>query len=756
MDKADHQNTGAYLKTLQQMFQGSEHEKPLTVLLTMVNDIIKDKVAPEDVFEIYRRLGEGFYMLAIGDRAENLELMIAYLKKALAQLGLKPVIENWVMTMNSLGIAYANRIKEDRAENIELAIEHYKHALSVYKKDVVPLKWAMTMNNLGIAYSDRIKEDRAENIELAIEHYKHALSVFKKDVVPLDWATAKFNLGKALWQQSILTEDKHLQNRAFSTLQQALGEICRIYTEIIDLNARKNFLKQEKGSFYFVINTLLGKQRYSEVLYWLEKIRSQTLLEDINLESLRPEKSEAARLAEKYWNFCHKVRQLRALLTEKVDTRAGDVFLSSEPRGSITPGTRRSFHKSVTKRNTQFLKKNIKEKNHTFEKLHALDPDYGDLIAAKPLSEMELRHLLSETQSAGALMYYNRQEGGIDFLVCYPSQTEICYKHLKMDIPQSLLDVLRDFLNSYSSGLFNHSHVSDLVREAGALMQPVADLLEDLKIHRLFLSSHYFLQAIPFHAALLPKSGKYFLENVQVCYTPSLSLSYRLFCSQSNTSHKAISVFYAPKERPLKHGNKEFDNILELYGVDNVIALKDNVATLENLIARHSEIKDICGLINFTCHGGSDSFAGDAYLDLDNGRVFSANLIEHLNLSGLPLVVLAACETGKSDDSMEEYEEYRALDSAFLQMEAKSVVSTLYSVDDLSTYHVLQRFHRDVKAGFPACKALHQAQIDSIQGTVSIPEYGTSRGRKTKQDPIKKNDFSHPFFWAFLKYSGTF
>ena len=87
-------------------------------------------------------------------------------------------------TQNNLATAYGERIRGEKADNIEIAIAYFTAALSVYTRDAFPEDWAMTQNNLGVAYRNRIRGDKAENIELAIAYFTAALTVYTREAFP--------------------------------------------------------------------------------------------------------------------------------------------------------------------------------------------------------------------------------------------------------------------------------------------------------------------------------------------------------------------------------------------------------------------------------------------------------------------------------------------------------------------------------------------------------------------------------------------
>ncbi len=157
----------------------------------------------------------------LGNRLNNLEIVIAGYKQALLVYTREDFLLDWARIQNNLGIAYRNRIKEDKGENIEKAIACYQQALLVFTREDFPLLWAMTQNNLGIAYWERIKEDKGENIEKAIACYQQALLVYTREDFPLLWAMTQNNLGNVYCDR--IKEDKAENlEKAIACYQQAL------------------------------------------------------------------------------------------------------------------------------------------------------------------------------------------------------------------------------------------------------------------------------------------------------------------------------------------------------------------------------------------------------------------------------------------------------------------------------------------------------------------------------------------------------
>ena len=90
------------------------------------------------------------------------------------------------------------------------------------------------------------------------------------------------------------------------------------------------------------------------------------------------------------------------------------------------------------------------------------------------------------------------------------------------------------------------------------------------------------------------------------------------------------------------------------------------------------------------------------------------------------LVVLSACETGIGEQ--QRGEGVLSLARAFAFAGAKSIVASLWSVNDQSTMQIMDNFYKEIKAGKPKNIALANAKRSYL---LQNPGLG-----------------AHPFFWA--------
>ena len=134
------------------------------------------------------------------------------------------------------------------------------------------------------------------------------------------------------------------------------------------------------------------------------------------------------------------------------------------------------------------------------------------------------------------------------------------------------------------------------------------------------------------------------------------------------------------------------------------------------------------------------------------GEIFS------LDLRNCRLVTLSACETGLTDfKSLSD--EYIGLPSGFLYAGSPSVVSSLWSVSDLSTTFLMIKFYQNLPEMDSVAIALNQAQLwlrdltkeelAKWKTTANIPDSQMWKIDKLLMNmPDRSRPFSSPYHWG--------
>ncbi|NET57725.1 MAG: CHAT domain-containing protein [Symploca sp. SIO2E6] len=117
-----------------------------------------------------------------------------------------------------------------------------------------------------------------------------------------------------------------------------------------------------------------------------------------------------------------------------------------------------------------------------------------------------------------------------------------------------------------------------------------------------------------------------------------------------------------------------------------------------------------CCILHFTGHAEHNiDFPVDSALELADGARLTMRELFDLQLHNYYLVCMSACETGLTSKS-NLIDEFVGLVSAFLAKGTNYVVSTLWTVDEISSALIMIEFYRYFKAGTTPPEALKQAK----------------------------------------------
>jgi CHAT domain-containing protein len=128
----------------------------------------------------------------------------------------------------------------------------------------------------------------------------------------------------------------------------------------------------------------------------------------------------------------------------------------------------------------------------------------------------------------------------------------------------------------------------------------------------------------------------------------------------------------------------------------------------------------------------------------DDG-ILTALEVAELDLSGVELAVLSACETGLGE--VAGGEGLLGLQRAFQVAGVHSAVASLWSIGDEATEALMARFYDNLWThGRPPAEALREAQLSMLRGKISFA--GPSRGGLKREAGKPESDRLPPFYWA--------
>jgi CHAT domain-containing protein len=161
---------------------------------------------------------------------------------------------------------------------------------------------------------------------------------------------------------------------------------------------------------------------------------------------------------------------------------------------------------------------------------------------------------------------------------------------------------------------------------------------------------------------------------------------------------------------------------------------------------------DAYRVLHIATHGSFNPKSITAsFLLLGNGDKLPITDIAGLtNLANNHLVVLSACETGLSGVSPDG-SEISGISGYFLRRGAKSVMASLWAVNDASTALLMQQFYNRLSQGMTKAAAIQAVQQDFISGKLTASEaksIARAGARPDVEGQLPPDSFSHPYFWA--------
>ncbi len=189
---------------------------------------------------------------------------------------------------------------------------------------------------------------------------------------------------------------------------------------------------------------------------------------------------------------------------------------------------------------------------------------------------------------------------------------------------------------------------------------------------------------------------------------------------------------------PLKYSREEVSEIGKIVNADKI--LTDRNATETNF-KKNAEFRSIIHLSthSFLINKQPVIFFSNIY-DPDNDGFLEAGEIVQLKLNS-DLVVLSSCNSGLG--RVDESEGIIGMAKAFFEAGAKSIVVSLWEVNDKYTSKLMTSFYRKLYDGMDKSEALRQAKIEFIKDYSPNPYYWSAF---VLSGDVSKINVEHHFF----------
>lgn len=715
-----------YQKSLE-LFRQSENVFGVSELLTVLG-------------QIFRQLGETDRAIACFTEAYEI-----------AKKSKDPVSSG--MAEENLGAVYLN----DRDFN--KAFFFYQSALKNYKKVGMKHLIASVTEKLGELYEQQGKIEAARGKYLSALEMNRAIS-------------STFAMAQTLHRLGQLANSENQTEKALSYISESVELTEKLHSDIANSKLKRSYLAEVYGRYELYINLLMKMQLLApeknydiRALQVSERVRARSLLETLQLAQVDFSKGADAEII-------NRERETRALLNKKADELTD--ILSGNPE----------------KQQIQKITDEINRLTNAHEEIKVIlkqtSPVYSTIRNPPPFNVAEFQNRILDDKTILLEFSFGKDESYLWILdktrlntyrLPPRRQLELRIKNLRTLLAEREIRE-NETVENYQARItqaekFYWSEARALSEEI--LGQAAAQLTDK----RLIIAADGDLHYFPLGALPLPGTNNEepILLTNEIVYEPSAQTLFLLAENYRTTfpaASKDLLVFSDPvfsaddarlpkdtriadnsslkteraeilrfaeslKSLPRLAASKEEGNLIaEVIGRGKTDVLSGFSATRER--ALNSEVSDY-KIIHFATHAMINEehpeLSGIVLSRFDSQRRKTDEFVRLQDVYGMnlsaDLVVLSACNTGIGKRI--KGEGLMSLNNAFLQVGAKSVVSSLWKVEDYATLETMKNFYQIlIKEKATPSQALRLAQI------------------KTRQN----ERFRSPFYWAAFTVQGNF
>jgi len=651
---------------------------------------------------------------AIGDTQLSFEVYEDFLESSYFSLLTEDAKAWFYCNFADILIDIPNPAYHERAQQL--------HNASIELSDNTRLYWA---NQYGLA---RYFEEK-NSFDHAIKFYLEYYHFFEKHEFYKNMITASNSLGNVYLKKGNLSKAIAWYNKAieYSKSESSFSEFVHSpYISLSKIYQKENAIDKSTAIINEAVQLLydslsrfedLKKIKQVDIKYPLAHL--ELLIEVGNSLSLRKATQvEALEYFQKAFDFFHSqfdnVTYNKSKYQKKKDF---DYLFQNLISLAIEMGDMKQVFQLLDEGKHSILEYDMQKKTNAFNiesKLSLLNTDTSKSIIQYGAT----------TDSIIAVVSHG---GKYDFF----SLGEITYIH---DLILKYIRLLRD-IGKKSENNDDFYSLSIMLYEL--LIKPLHIKSESIKI-----VPNEYLSLLPFESLITNVDDKesFLLKNYIISYSLSLKLDRLL---NSNTNQVSGITTFTPVFDKNPNGDIAIVrgsnmNISNLY---DLIYSKDETASIREIMGNDDQEVNKKALFNSMEGDQVLHFSGHAVNYFEDAELsflaFNSNISNDenkLTLSEISnatcnneMVVLSACDTGTGE--VIAGEGVLSLARGFFQAGARSVISTLWSVNDKSSSLIMKNFYTHLNDGMNKDFALRQAKLDYLNNT---------------KDP----DYLHPFYWA--------
>ncbi|MDF5707173.1 MAG: CHAT domain-containing protein [Nostoc sp. S4] len=654
---------------------------------------------------------------------ESLEPLITICDKASDIFKQNKLIQQWAIVKNTLASAYCDILNENHSEKWQLAISIYQEVLQVISQNSFPEVWANTQMNLGIAYDKRVQGNRIRNLELSVQACDNSLKFYTRENYPFTYAILQNNLGNAYRDQDLTTEAiasyrlaleihtpeiypyeairpaRNMGNTAFkSGLWKEAIEGYSIAIEGVETSRiwaksesrRQEILEESINIYQNMVQACINAGQIEKAFEYSERSRSKLLVDlmaSYNLFQSEEIPAKVQKLLQQYEELQQQIEQERQRH-------------KSENNRSQTRAAWEAYNEAIATLETQ--------KQQIWENIRREDPVLAGEIQVNPLKLAEIQKLIDQPNTA-ILSFYTTISDTYIFVVQQNKITLHTCTGQGLNTLQGWIN--QNWLLPYTNNSKKwETQINSVLRELAERLQISELISQHLQgIEELILVPHLLLHQIPFAALPTGEYQEYLGDKFLIRYTPSCQILE--FCQQRDTVDK-MSLQYGTVEDAednLPCARFEGEKLAQINNIPRENRLiGSSQATSNNYRQLAKQVQ-----VLHSCHHAQSRLDNplESQLRLAHGSSITLGelMTPSWRLPQLVEVFLSCCETNLGTPSLTD--DILTLSTGFLCAGARSVVSTLWSVNDLATALFSIFYYQQRQEGKNRSQALQQAQI---------------------------------------------
>lgn len=714
--------------------------------------------------QINHNLSDSYAGRIHGNPEENTEKAIELLESTLEVLTREVFPPGWATSSHSLAVAYKNRKRGNRKENIERSLEMFESLIEVWTRESFPQYWAFAKNNMGNALKIRIRGDQDNNLTRAETCFKEALEILTPFSNPRKCREAAKNLAEAQVKHGRFSD-------ALETVSLAreADDILRRFSTTV--SGRAHEFEEGASAYYLASYACARLGDIAGAVDWLEQGKLREVGEV---------------LARDRAIFAGELTPPDRASYEKIILRLR--LLESEQRGAI-PGSR-SFTQIAGEAMEAHAELNdLISRIQEYAPDFMSDMRVSEEEISSLLTDEETAFVLFNVTKLGTAMlllgrrngtYINESLNSDEFTTGTMAELS---RSWSTNLEAMRRKEITGAITKMGSGLYDRvfEPVQRKIEQIGPAVNRLV-LVPHLSLHNLPLHlMNYTTNG----------NRRYLIEDYEISFAPSLKVFLGKRSNETGSDIQRQDediLIIANPTGDLEWSMVEAEKISEAYPRKSTI-LSGRDATVDSFmelspgarimhLACHGlfDIEDPwnSGIVLAGEEAGPDEIAGELMETVrkrdDDGNVLMEvkmydddweervlygmdgavhatirsslrsgkrltgkgevltlkEMAAKMNLFRTELVVLSACESGlvgvdrKSD-------EFIGLPGGFIRAGARTVIASLWAVDDMATLMFMAEFYRSlIDEGFTPSRALREAQL-----TLASQE-----------------GWSHPYYWG--------